>query len=453
MQHHAIHRGLDIPIAGHATGTPVELEAPQTVAWDPREVRGLNPRLAARAGDEVRQGQPVFFDKTFEAAKFVAPIAGRVKEIRRGARRVITDYVIERDDALGAVEHKAWSAGALGSISRDEAVRQILEGGLWYTLRSRPLSTLPDPEVVPQSILVAATETGPLQPGADVLLSADDKEALQAGIHVLAALTDGKVYLTVPHGSSHPALAGVSGCEVHAFSGPHPSGDPAVQINLIDPPRGAGQVWYVRAWDVARIGKLFLTGRFPADAVYAAVGAGVKQPRYVRTILGAPMRDIVGETTTDEARWIRGSVLTGTTCDPGAWAPFCSHAIHVLPAEIQRGFMSWMLPELGTWSANPAFLLGLLGSKKTTDMRPALNGGHRGLVPSSVYRRVVATPDIYPEFLMKAMTAGDLEESIELGLLDLSEEEAALCTYVCPSKIEYDALLRDTLERYRKEAS
>jgi Na+-transporting NADH:ubiquinone oxidoreductase subunit A len=80
-----------------------------------------------------------------------------------------------------------------------------------------------------------------------------------------------------------------------------------------------------------------------------------------------------------------------------------------------------------------------------------VNGGHRGLVPVGQFRKVTVTPDIEPEFLMKALAADDLEESISMGMLEFSEEEAALCTYVDPSKIEFDVLLQRGLERYEKE--
>ena len=120
-----------------------------------------------------------------------------------------------------------------------------MAGGLWPVLRTRPLDKIADPADTPQSILISGFETGPLLPGADVLLSADDKDALQAGVKVLAALTS-KVWLATGP-TAHPALDGLSGVEKRSVDGPHPAGDPAVQINLIDPPRGGGQVWYVRA--------------------------------------------------------------------------------------------------------------------------------------------------------------------------------------------------------------
>ena len=71
------------------------------------------------------------------------------------------------------------------------------------------------------------------------------------------------------------------------------------------PPKGNGQVWYVAAWDVARIGQLLLTGEFPAERIYAAVGAGCKQPRFVKTLLGAPIADVVGEVNAGTNRFIR----------------------------------------------------------------------------------------------------------------------------------------------------
>jgi Na+-transporting NADH:ubiquinone oxidoreductase subunit NqrA len=45
-----------------------------------------------------------------------------------------------------------------------------------------------------------------------------------------------------------------------------------------------------------------------------------------------------------------------------------------------------------------------------------------------------------------------LEESLKLGLLDISAEEAALLTYICPSKVEYDVLLQQGLDQYVRES-
>ena len=451
MPLHSVKRGLDIPIAGAASGDPVSIDTPATLAYVPTELRGIVPRLAAREGDRVKRGSPLFHAKGNPDMKFLAPASGVVKEVRRGRRRVITDIVVEVEGDE-AEAFKTWDLPALKGMKREQAVGALLAGGLWSYVRTRPLNTVADPEKTPQSILIGAMETGPLQPGLGVLVGADENEAMQAGVHLLNALTDGKVFLAKQSGDSHPALAGLDGVEVHEFSGPHPAGDPAVQVNLVDPPRGQNKVWWIRAWEVVLIGRLLLEGRFPAERVYAAIGKGVKNPRYVRTLLGAPIADVAGELTEGDVRVIRGSVLTGAQTDAERWMGWYTRSVHVLPAKVEKDLFGWWLPKIGEFSFHRAFLSGFTGGSGKYDIRPGLWGGHRGMVPLGNYRKVIATPDIEPEFLFKSILAGDLEESINLGLLDITEEEAALCTYICPSKIEFDEILQQGLELYEKEA-
>lgn len=452
MANHRIRKGLDLPIAGAASGPVVRLDLPSTVAYSPAEFRGFIPRLAAREGERVKQGQPLMTHKFTPELTLVAPTAGVVREVRRGARRVVTEFVLDTSAEGELVRHKAWEPGALAKISREDARAQLLAGGCWPLLRTRPLDRIADPAVVPQSILIAGTESGPLQPGADVLLTAADKEAVQAAVYVLKALTDGPVHLSAPEGSTHPALSGIQGVEAHQFSGPHPAGDPGVQINLVDPPRGKAQVWWLRAWDAVTIGRLFLDGAFSSDRVYAAVGAALAKPRYVRTVLGAPLTHLTGETPSAPTRWIRGSVLTGTAVSPDSFASYYTRAVHLLPEKVESELFGWALPMLGTWSFYKAYLSGFTGASKPVDMRPGLYGGHRAIVPTGHYRDVVVTPDIEPSWLFKMILSGDLEESVKLGMLDITEEEAALCSYICPSKTDFDVILRDGLDAYAKEA-
>lgn len=450
MTTHVIKRGLDLPIAGRASGAPIELPPPATVAYTPTELRGITPKPIVREGDTVKQGQPIMTDKNRPELVFRAPAAGRIAEVRRGARRVLTDLIIEVDPQGEVTQERAYSLAEIGAFSREQALAAVLASGSWGSLRSRPLNRIVNPSVVPQNILISATESGPLQPGAEVLLSAADKEAFQAGVAALKHLTDGKVFLAVGP-QPHPALSGLSGVETLTFQGPHPSGDPAVQVNLACPPRGGGQVWWARAWDIADLGHFLLTGRFRGERVYAAVGTGAKAPRFVKTLLGAPLQHIVGDAR-EGCRWIRGSVLSGEATDPGRAASFYTRAVHVLPDEVEREFLGWITPGFGKFSFHKAFLAGFTGGSGEYDLRPGTWGGHRAIIPFGRYEDVIATPDIQPQFLFRSIIAGDLEDAIKLGLLDVSEEEAALMTYICPSKIEYDVLLREGLALYEKEA-
>ena len=451
MPQHVVKRGLDIPIAGQASGAIVDLPVPDAVAYTPTEFHGVTPRIVAKPGTRVRRGDVLFKDKSHPEMVFLSPVAGTVREVQRGERRVITAYIVDADGDEAAT-FPTLTLDQVKAQSREQTKASLLAGGMWPALRTRPLNRVASPEHTPQSIVISGTETGPLQPGADVLMDAGDRDALQAGIFALATLTDGPVFLTSLKGANHPAMANLVGAEVHEFAGPHPAGDATVQVNLLDPPRGSNEVWYISAWDAARIGKLLLQGSFPAQRVYAAVGVGVKQPRFVRTVLGAPVAHITGEVIPEDVRWIRGSVLTGDAVGSDGWASYYRNAVHVLPQEVHRDLFGWTTPQLGRYSFHRAYLSGFFGTNKRRDLRPGIYGGHRGLVPIGVYRKVVVTPDIDIPFLFKSISAGDIEESIQLGLLDLSEEEAALCTFICPSKIEFDEMLRKGIRQYIQEA-
>jgi Na+-transporting NADH:ubiquinone oxidoreductase subunit A len=448
MPDHVVKRGLDIPIEGPASGTPEALAAPETVAYCPVEFKGIVPRLSVREGDHVQRGQPLFHAKAAPTVQFLSPVTGTVKEVRRGHRRVITALVVEVDGS--STEEHTFAPLDVASASGDDIRAALQERGQWGAFRTRPLDNIPAADAAPQAILVAATETGPLMPGPDVLLSADDREALQIGLDALRKLCP-TVHLT--SSGSHPALQGLSGIATHTVTGPHPSGDPAVQVNLICPPSGGGQVWTCRAWDVVEMGRVLQTGRFPNERVYAAVGAGVAKPRFVKTLMGAPLAHVVGEVKPGEQRWIRGSVLTGDAVASDQFVSHFARGVHILPDEVESYLLGWALPMFGTWSFFKAFLKGHTGANDRVDIRPGKFGGDRAMVPIGVYKKVMVTPDVLPEFLFKSIVANDLEEAIDLGLLDMTMEEAALCTFICPSKMEFDELLKQGLELYEREAS
>ena len=54
-----------------------------------------------------------------------------------------------------------------------------------------------------------------------------------------------------------------------------------------------------------------------------------------------------------------------------------------------------------------------------------------------------------PQVLMKEVLGGDIEEAMKQGLLDCSD--CGLCTYVCPSKIELDSIIKTAKDKLYKE--
>jgi Na+-transporting NADH:ubiquinone oxidoreductase subunit A len=83
-------------------------------------------------------------------------------------------------------------------------------------------------------------------------------------------------------------------------------------------------------------------------------------------------------------------------------------------------------------------------------MTTALNGEPAAMLPLGSFERVMPL-DILPTPLLRALAVGDTERALDLGCLELEEEDLALCTFVCPSKLDYGALLRRTLLQIEKE--
>ena len=57
--------------------------------------------------------------------------------------------------------------------------------------------------------------------------------------------------------------------------------------------------------------------------------------------------------------------------------------------------------------------------------------------------------DLFPQFIMKAVHAGEMEEGIELGMLDCTL--CGLCSYVCPSKIDLVQLFSMAKDLYYRD--
>ena len=71
-------------------------------------------------------------------------------------------------------------------------------------------------------------------------------------------------------------------------------------------------------------------------------------------------------------------------------------------------------------------------------------------MPNSSFEKVMPL-DIEATYLLRAMAVKDIEDAEQLGILELDEEDLALCTFVCPSKLNYQEMLRENLNIIEKE--
>lgn len=439
-------KGLNLPIAGDPTDEISDAPAAGRVALLGQDYVGLRPRMLVAVGDRVKLGQPVFEDRTVSGVTFTAPAAGEVVAVNRGAKRAFQSLVI-RVDGDEAVDFPSFSPHA--GDTRDGAVALLVESGLWTALRTRPFSRTPDPTSTPKSVFVTAIDSHPLAPNPESIIAGREAD-FERGLTVLGKLTDGPVHLCVRKGSA--IEAGASGARVHQFAGKHPCGTVGYHIHVLDPVYRKKTVWHIGYSDVLRIGHLFTTGELDVTQVVALAGPMVKKPRLVRTRMGAATEPLCeGELEPGEARIISGSVLTGQRAmgESFGYLGRFARQISVIREGREREMLGWTMPGMNKFSMIPAFLSALIPGKKF-DMTSTTNGSRRAMVPIGMYERVMPM-DLMPTHLLRAIQVGDTEWAEELGVLELDEEDVSLCTFVCPSKIDYGPALRRTLDQIQKE--
>ncbi|HSN73388.1 MAG TPA: Na(+)-translocating NADH-quinone reductase subunit A [Steroidobacteraceae bacterium] len=446
--HIRVKRGLDVPIAGVPDQALHESSAVRTVGLLGSEYGGLKPSLLVEPGSRVRRGEAVVRDRQQPLVQITSPVAGVVEDVHRGPRRELHSIVIriEGDDEIDFGAHAASSLDALG---RNDVEAKLLESGLWTALRTRPYSHVPQPGSVPAAIFVTAIDTHPLAPDPMVAIDAS-RQAFADGQRVLTRLTEGPVFVCRAMGAAVPVLEHER-IQSAEFSGPHPAGLPGTHIHFLMPVGAGRVVWHVGYQDVIAIGKLFTTGRLASERVVAIGGPVVREPRLVRTVLGASTEDLLrGELASCECRVVSGSVLAGhRAADWSAYLGRFHQQVTVLPEGRQRELLGWILPGRNRFSATNAFISSLTRGRRFP-LTTSYNGSPRAMVPIGSYERVMPL-DILPTQLLRALVVGDTDAAQALGCLELDEEDLALCTFVCPGKYDYGPVLRSALQRIEKE--
>lgn len=449
-----IKRGLDLPIAGAPQQSITDGKAVRSVAVLGPDYVGMKPTMAVQEGDEVKLGQILFTDKKTAGVQYTAPAAGKVVAINRGHRRALQSVVIEVADQEQAVEFTAYSEAQLDSLTREQVQQQLVESGQWTALRTRPFSRVPALDANPSSVFVTAMDTHPLAADPAIII-AEQKDAFLAGLKVVSKLTEGKTFICKQAGKDLPVISGGS-FEVAEFAGVHPAGLVGTHIHYLDPVSAKKQVWHLGYQDVIAIGQLFLTGKLNPRRVVALGGPLVKQPRLVRTRVGADLNDLLaGEVNSPNGtQVISGSVFGGRAADGAlAYLGRYHNQVTVLEDGSKRQFLGWLSPGLpgsNRHSVMGIYLSSFLGLGQRFAPNTSTNGSERAMVPVGAYETVMPL-DILPTQLLRSLIVGDVEVAMQLGCLELDEEDLALCTYVCPGKYEYGPILRDNLTLIEKE--
>ncbi|HAC89161.1 MAG TPA: NADH:ubiquinone reductase (Na(+)-transporting) subunit A [Planctomycetaceae bacterium] len=444
-----IGRGLTIPISGEPAGQ-VDVKETGRVGLVAADYIGMRPTMLVAVGDSVELGQPLFEDKKTPGVIFTSPAAGKVVEVNRGEKRAFQSVVIQREGQASR-SFLVVDADRLGTLGRQQIVEQLVASGLWTALRVRPYSKVPSPSgPPPHSIFINAMDTNPLAVRPELIVQ-EQSEAFAAGVRILSQLTAGKTYVCRTPGSKL-LDEGNPGVILAEFDGPHPAGLVGTHMHMLSPVNANRNNWYINYQDAIAVGHLFLSGKLDPTRIISLAGPSVKNPRILRTSLGASLEELVsGELVAGEHRVVSGSILNGRAMQsPCGYLGRYSLQVSVLEEGTQREFLGWQMPGFNRYSVTRAFASAIGSAAKKFALNTSLGGSERAMVPIGVYEKVMPL-DMIPTLLLRSLISRDTTTAQDLGCLELDEEDLALCTFVCPGKYDYGSILRDNLMKIEKE--
>jgi len=444
-----IKEGLELPITGGPKQIIEDGNSVSTVAILGTDYVGMKPTMLVSEGDSVKLGQALFTDKKNPGVTFTSPGAGVVKAIFRGEKRALQSVVIELKGSA-QVSFDQYNESDLVNLTAEQVKANLVASGLWTTLRTRPYGKTPALDSTPSAIFVTAIDTRPLAADPAIIIRERSND-FNNGLTVLANLTAGKLYVSKATGADI-AVANVA--TVAEFSGPHPAGLPSTHIHFIDPVNINKFAWHLDYQAVIAIGALFTTGKLNVERVISLAGPTVKNPRLVRTRVGANTDDLVaGELLDDvESRVISGSVLYGhTASDWSAYLGCYSNQVTALQEGRAREFFGWIVPGKDKYSSLNVYTSSV--DRKDNRLFPLTtdkNGSNRAIVPVGAYEAVMPM-DILATPLLKSLIIGDSDQAQLLGCLELDEEDVSLFTFVDPGKHDFAPVLRANLTKIEKE--
>ena len=456
-----LHKGLDINLKGRAEEKKILLKSNGKFALVPDDFEGVVPKVVVREGDKVKAGDALFVNKQYPDVKFASPVSGTVSAVVRGERRKVLCVKIDAD---AQQEFKDFGKKDVASLTGEQVINALLEAGLFGYINQLPYAVSTNPLVMPKAIFVSALRDKPL--AADFEFEVKDRKQEQdfvTGIQALSKIAKTHVGLGIqPDLQTSIRQLGIDQyAELTIFDGPCPAGNVGVQVNQVDPVNKGEVVWTIGDPTVVLfIGRLFNSGKVDLRRTVALVGSEVKSPAYVDMLVGEELSTLLSNSydADHSVRIINGNVLTGKPTTKDGYLGAHTSEITVIPEGDQADeFLGWILPRFKQFSVNRSYFSWLqnpwfCSKKKEYALDARVKGGERHMIMSGEYDKVLPM-DIYGEYLIKAIIAGDIDRQEALGIYEVSPEDFALAEFVDSSKLELQRIVREGLDILRKENS
>ncbi len=439
-----LHKGLDIHLQGKAEEKLIQLKSNGQYALVPDDFEGVTPKVVVKEGDIVKAGDALFVNKQYPEVKFASPVSGKVVEVVRGERRKVLCVKVQADAEQEFVD---FGKKDVGTLTGEQVVNALLEAGIFGYINQLPYAVSTNPSVLPKAIFVSALRDKPLAGDFEFEVQGQEQD-FQTGITALSKIA--KTYLGVGVGSK---LEGIKDAEVNIFDGKCPAGNVGVQVNNIDPVNKGEVVWTIGDPTIVLfIGRLLNTGKVNLSRRVALCGSEVKNPAYVDMLVGEELSTLLSNSydASKNVRIINGNVLTGRPTTKEGFLGAHTSEITVIPEGNDADEMlGWILPRFKQFSVNRSYFSWLCG-KKSYALDARIKGGERHMIMSGEYDKVLPM-DIYGEYLIKAIIAGDIDRQEALGIYEVSPEDFALAEFVDSSKLELQRIVREGLNILRKE--
>ena len=442
-----LRKGLDIHLKGEPAKTQMSVKASAEYALVPEDFIGVMPKVVVREGDKVKAGDILFVNKKSPQVGFASPVSGVVSAVVRGDRRKLLCVKVKADAEQAFRDFGMKDPSSLDGAS---VVSSLLEGGLFGYINQLPYAVSATPEVMPKAIFVSAFRDMPLTADFDVELE-DNEKFFQAGLTALSRVA--KTYLGLSASQSSGVLSGMKDVEINVFDGPCPAGNVGVQVNHLAPVNKGEVVWTVDPTAVIFFGRLFLNGKVDLRRTIALGGSEMSNPCYVAVTVGQPFADVLAGhfTARDHVRLINGNPLTGRKASMEGYVGGHTSEITAIPeGDDCDEILVWIMPRTKEFSANRSYLSWLFGKSKEYVLDARVKGGERHMIMSGEYDSVFPM-DIYPEYLIKAIIAGNIDKMEQLGIYEVAPEDFALAEFVDSSKLELQRIVREGLDMLRKE--
>ncbi len=439
-----LRKGLDIALQGKAEEKNIQLKSNGKYALVPDDFEGVTPKIVVKEGDKVKAGDTLFVNKQYPEVKFASPVSGIVREVARGERRKVLCVRVDADEKQEFVD---FGQKDVSKLNGEQVINALLEAGIFGYINQLPYAVSTNPSVKPRAIFVSALRDKPLACNFEYEVKGQEQD-FQTGLTALSKIA--KTYLGVGTGS---ALQNMKDVEVNVFEGKCPAGNVGVQVNNIDPVNKGEVVWTIGDPTVVLfIGRLFNAGKVDLRRLIALCGSEIKNPAYVEMKVGEELSTLLSNSydALKSVRIINGNVLTGKPTTKEGFLGAHTSEITVIPEGNDADEMlGWILPRFKQFSVNRSYFSWLCG-KKDYALDARIKGGERHMIMSGEYDKVLPM-DIYGEYLIKAIIAGDIDRQEALGIYEVSPEDFALAEFVDSSKLELQRIVREGLNILRKE--